>query len=470
MDLAYSKDEHEQVRNGYGSRIHDHEVRYRVSGRVRQKDIKEREAVNGSHRTSSSRSGSGVSGGGDRGPSRCGHLVKLADREPGELSSDGSGGAFESESLFNDSEVSKTENRTQSPLLTQKRKFSPIVWDRDDKEVRDSSKTRIVTASTIRPYAPSFAKSNRQSPNVVPDEALISPLELQPSLLKILDEHEHGFAEDALSYSPSNMPYSSPRERRWLKENEGEQVEDEDYIPARNISASRWAGDANSPADEGEISNPRKRSEIIFSKFQETRVNRRPSGPELWELKREGSDGAKTRSSDSERDMRSIPSSGDRGVENISDKEDHMELDVECNSNSAHLSRSDTYSDNENKSRENQSLYVLHKEQSICFRGAEVYRVSGRVRQKDIKEQEAVNGSHRTSSSRSGSGVSGCGGGGPSRCGHSVRLADRELGELSSDGSGGAFESESLFMIARSQRWRIGPNPLYLLGKGYFRP
>ncbi|GMH01516.1 hypothetical protein Nepgr_003355 [Nepenthes gracilis] len=349
-DLAYSKDDYDQIRNG--SRLRALEVRDRNRSRVRQKDIKEREAVNGGHRTSSSRSDSGGSGSGGRGPRKCEHSTRFMDREPGELSSDGSDGAVEPESHVKDGDVSKLKNGTWSPQLTRKRKFSPIVWDRDDKKVTDLSKNKIMTTTTRHPASP-LPKSGSQSPNVLPDEDVqISPVnsskfeDLQASPVRTAD---HGSVANDLSESPVNMPYSSSREQWWGNDEEGEQLEEEDYIPTRNISSSRWAGAANSPADKGEIydsdDGSKKKGRIPSSELLETRVNMRSSSPELGELKRRGYDGEKTRSSDSEGGMRSRPSSGDRCVENILDTEDHMKEDAEHISNRSSLSGSDTDSD-----------------------------------------------------------------------------------------------------------------------------
>ena len=138
-NFAYSKDEYDRSRNGNREgRIRDSRER----NRVRQKDIKERESINGGYRSSSSRSDSGSSGGGGGVPRRCVFSVRTADREPGELSSEsGSDDGIESESQANN-EVSKVENGIRSPL-DRKRKFSPIVWDREDKESNNSSKSRI---------------------------------------------------------------------------------------------------------------------------------------------------------------------------------------------------------------------------------------------------------------------------------------------------------------------------------------
>ncbi|CBI27558.3 unnamed protein product, partial [Vitis vinifera] len=266
-NFAYSKDEYDRSRNGNREgRIRDSRER----NRVRQKDIKERESINGGYRSSSSRSDSGSSGGGGGVPRRCVFSVRTADREPGELSSEsGSDDGIESESQANN-EFSKVENGIRSPL-DRKRKFSPIVWDREDKESNNSSKNEVT-----------------------------------------LD----------VSSSPIELNTSSPQEQRWSNEKEADQIEDEDYVPTRNISSSRWADEANSPVDEGEILDdeeiPKRRKKMFLSEGLEPRVLKKSVSPELGELKREGSEGARAKSTDSDERGNRGRSDTDSEHENVS--------------------------------------------------------------------------------------------------------------------------------------------------------
>ncbi|GAB2280599.1 hypothetical protein Dimus_015228 [Dionaea muscipula] len=359
-DSTYIRDEYGQIRNG--SRVLEHDRRISDNrGRLRWKDIKEREVMNGSgYPSSSSRSDSGgSSGGGPVGPRRCGYSLKLQDREPGELSSEsGSDGAIESEPPVKDTDVPKFENGARSPLLSKKRKFSPIVWDRDDKEVEDLLKsTAVVSIASACRSTPPLLKLEHQSANVVLEEdAQLSPVKsnksegLQASPVKV--DEVGGSADDVLSVSPVNLPYSLPPDQQWGKDEGTEQHEDEDYIPARNISSSRWAGDAESPADEGEISDyclAKKNRKVLPSDLWETRLDKR-STPEFRELKTEGSVGADARSSDCEEVIPGRPSSGDRSSENSLNKENYMEVDDEHNSDGNRGSATD--SDDENDSRE----------------------------------------------------------------------------------------------------------------------
>lgn len=362
-NFAYSKDEYDRSRNGNREgRIRDSRER----NRVRQKDIKERESINGGYRSSSSRSDSGSSGGGGSGgggvPRRCVFSVRTADREPGELSSEsGSDDGIESESQANN-EVSKVENGIRSPL-DRKRKFSPIVWDREDKESNNSSKSRIASTATALPPPPPLPKTYRQSPKLIQDEGMrVSPaknskiqrsqLPPSPSLPPVaplsvtLD----------VSSSPIELNTSSPQEQQWSNEKEADQIEDEDYVPTRNISSSRWADEANSPVDEGEILDdeeiPKRRKKMFLSEGLEPRVLKKSVSPELGELKREGSEGARAKSTDSdERSNRVRSGTREDYPDNNSDRNDYMEIE-DYHNNDASARQSDTDSEHENVSRE----------------------------------------------------------------------------------------------------------------------
>ncbi|XP_027343547.1 cyclin-dependent kinase G-2 isoform X2 [Abrus precatorius] len=352
--FANPKEEYDRVRNGGrdvavgGSR----DARDRI--RVRQKDIREREAVNGSYRSSSSRSNSGSSGGGSLGPRRCDFSVKAMDREPGELSSEsGSDDAIESESGVKDTEVAMfKENRTRSPPPKErKRKFSPIVWDQDDKEVNESSKVRVsTTAVTALPPPPPLSKVFRQtqSPN-----ALYSGVEIHPVKSRETGDLELPAAAKITLRSPSGLHSPSPK-RTWGNDREVEQPDGEDYVPTRNISSSRWAAGDSSPVDEGEILNGEempKRRRRLSPEMLDNRVRNKFLSPE--ETKIEGLEGARVKSSESEeRGIHGRTSSGDDhpGIE--SEKDDYMEIDAQGGKSETSVSHSDTDSEDEDDNRE----------------------------------------------------------------------------------------------------------------------
>ncbi|XP_043723877.1 cyclin-dependent kinase G-2-like isoform X2 [Telopea speciosissima] len=314
--------------------------------RIRQKDIKEREVVNGGyHLSSTSYTRSSSSSGRQRG----GFPVRMVGREPGELSSgSGSDGAIANESLVKGVEVLVHENGGRSPS-SKRRKFSPIVWDRVEKELSNSSKDIVVRASRLSPLQ---HKSSRQLPIIVPDGAVqISsindnhvqnsrPSPIKPSVVP-------GSVRSAASESSSAGLSWSPHEQHWTNDRELGQLEEEDFVPTRKISSSRWADEANSPADEGEISDdkdmPKRRKRMPASQTFSTRLIPKISSPELGELTREGSEGARAKSSASNDEGHHVSSADEHG-ENEVDNNDYVDIDEEndCKNVSDYQSEADS--------------------------------------------------------------------------------------------------------------------------------
>lgn len=360
-DFATAKEDYERIRNGNHERGRGsvRDVRDRI--RVRQKDVREREAVNGENRMPSSRSDSGSSGGGGSGgdghraPKRCGFSAKPVDREPGELSSEsGSDEAIESESVAKNTEVLKVvENGTKSPA-ERKRKFSPIIWDRDDKRVINltkSGRTTTPAAITVLPPPPPLPKVYRQS--VIPDGSVqISPINNKQDedlLSSPLVEPSAEARSD--EYDVTDSPVEA--EQQLENSRQAEQPEDEDYVPTRNISSSRWAAGNSSPGDEGEILDneemPKRRRRVPVP--ESVGVRNKSLTPELGELKRDGSVRSRGRSTDSdERGPRTRSSSRDDYLDNESEKDDYMEVDDEHKHNDSSRSRSYTDSEDESNS------------------------------------------------------------------------------------------------------------------------
>ncbi|XP_042501966.1 cyclin-dependent kinase G-2-like [Macadamia integrifolia] len=310
-------------------------------------DIKERGVVNSGYHSSSN---TGSSSSGSR---RRGFPVRMADREPGELSSEsGSDGAIAYESLVKDVEVSGNENGVRSPS-GKKRKFSPIVWDREEKEL-STSKDRIVQTSAHPPLqnksshqSPIIAPDGsvqispirhnhlQNSPNIVPDGAVqISPVKhhvqnSEPSPVK--PSVPSGSVWSAASESSAGLSLS-PHEQHWSNDRELGQLEEEDFVPMRNISSSRWADEGNSPADEGEISDdkdmPKRRKRTTASETFATRFNPKTSSPVLGELTREGSEGARAKSSSSNDGGHHVSSVDEHGEDEV-DNNDYMDIDEE---------------------------------------------------------------------------------------------------------------------------------------------
>ncbi|OIT29685.1 PREDICTED: cyclin-dependent kinase G-2 isoform X1 [Nicotiana attenuata] len=349
-ELGYPKGDYDRIRNGDRDfdrdRVHDRSSRDR--GRLRQKDVKEREVINGSYRSTSSRSDSGSS---DGGAGRSGFSVRAVDREPGELSSEsGSDGAIDS-----DRKTKNAANGNQSPVQSKKRKFSPIIWDRDEKEANRMSKSRNSSAAAKLPPPPPLPKSSVQSPNL-PLERVeqVSPLNNNNDIIQSTGPSQHnpnaalGSHVDA-SESPVDIGSPPPDEER-LPEQDARIVEEDEYVPT--IRASRWATDADSPADEGLISDddmPRLKKQRAVSQSAEMGGHRKSLTPEFGELKRDNSGGNRARSSDSDEHIRS--SSRDSYQDNDLDKNDSMVVDKDRNYDGTSVSQSDTESEDEHDSR-----------------------------------------------------------------------------------------------------------------------
>ncbi|KAM7269368.1 hypothetical protein ACFE04_024865 [Oxalis oulophora] len=334
--------------------INNNQVRNGREDKVRQNDMKEKEVSNGRYRSSSS-SASASDG--------CG-LRKNVDREPGELWSDGSEDATESETLINVSKV--THNGNPSPV-EKKRKFSPIVWDdrddRDDTKLINSSINKNSLSVTALPPPPPLPKSIRQSLDVSTDGGVkISPVKHNKhhSIIKSDSSVNHHMA-----YTKSESPLclaSSPMRDLQLGDNndkEAVMLEDEDYVPARHISSSRWAAGNNSPVNAAAIAEDdemHKRRKITPS--HQAATQNKSKSPEPEELKRDFSEGTRVRSSD-ERGSQSRSMSGDEHSENI----DHVEAD-ECYE-SDDVSESDSESKKKNDSRKTSEPVAAPPQRSI---------------------------------------------------------------------------------------------------------
>ncbi|KAF2292566.1 hypothetical protein GH714_025620 [Hevea brasiliensis] len=325
-DFAYSKEEYDRFGNGNRENQRGRVRDIRDRGRVRQKDIKEREVVNGGYRSSSSRSDSG-SDGGTRGSKRYEFTGRAMDREPGELSSEsGSDDAIESESLFNkDIEVSK------------------------DFSSGDYSSS-----------PPPLPRAYGQSPNVIPDGGVeISPIKSSENQnLESSSPIKDPVAKGPIGYSASESPVGLAalplEDQRLGNDHEAELAEDDDYVPTRNISSSRWAAGNNSPVDEGEIVEdqemPKRRKKMPHLESLDFRTHNSSLTPDLGDLKRDGSDRARGRTTtdSEERDILTRSLSGDDYPGNDTDKDEYMEIDDERDENDGSNEHSDADSENEN--------------------------------------------------------------------------------------------------------------------------
>ncbi|XP_047319900.1 cyclin-dependent kinase G-2-like [Impatiens glandulifera] len=346
-------------------------------GVVRQKDIKERHqgyrssssrSDSGGHRSSSSSNSNG--GGGDSSRQDGHPVVGVLDREPGELSSES--GSDEATTTNSESQQVKTkeppkrENHRSKPPLpvgrTNKRKFSPIVWDIDDKEVLNplKKKSRAPPPPAIITFS-LLPESIVQSPQHILDKAVdISPkrettnsgyLSDNPQSVELLESRA-----TAASMSPLNFP-SSPVQEQRLGNYISKPLEEDDYVPTRNISASRWAGDANSPAspaDEIEILQEEMcaRRKMQFLESVTLNSHRKSLTPELREFE-VGSEVDKTRPSGSVERRYHVRSFGRDDDHPDSDfhRNDYMDIDEGHVRSGISASESDTESDEMKRSK-----------------------------------------------------------------------------------------------------------------------
>ncbi|VVA94388.1 unnamed protein product [Arabis nemorensis] len=289
----------------------------------------------------------------DRGPKRCGFSARSVDREPGELSSEsGSDDLIESDSLVKDNGVVKqVENGGQSPV-EKKRKFSPIVWDRDDHERRSLSRNEKSVEITPLPPPPPLVKRSSKSPSVNGDgnshlSSTESNMHQDPAQVGILAGSVPTFSSP-VGISSLCVVEQSSNAVQDAKQVDAPHLENEENMPTRHISSSRWAAGNSSPTDEGEIVEEvginKRRKKPLPVEFLQGRSRDKSLTPEAGEFVREG-----YRSSDSdERRYHALPLSRDDFEEKDAVKGDNMEIDeVERRRGNTSDSHSETDSDEE---------------------------------------------------------------------------------------------------------------------------
>ncbi|CAH8382763.1 unnamed protein product [Eruca vesicaria subsp. sativa] len=229
--------------------------------------------------------------------------VGSVDREPGEVSSEScSDDLVESEIVVNGG-VKEVESRGHSPV-EKKRKFSPVVWDRDEYERSSLSRNgKPVEVIALPPPPPPLVKRSSQSPSVKFSHISLTESNVSSPASLCVVEQSSNAGQDG-------------------KQEDATRLEVGEYMPTRNISSSRWASGNNSPVDEGEIVeevgvNKRRKKPLP--------VRNKSLTPDVGEFMREG-----CRSSDSdERGHHSLPRSRDDSEEKDAVKGDNMEIDEE---------------------------------------------------------------------------------------------------------------------------------------------
>ncbi|PKA54792.1 Cyclin-dependent kinase G-2 [Apostasia shenzhenica] len=308
LEIGRRKDYYqERVREG------DREQRGRIRDlkgrvRVRQTDAREKEVVNGSYRSPLLSN----SGGGSKSRGRL--SGRSGDREPGELSS-GSGS--------DDPEAPVSLGMVNGILIVdgagsltaRKRKFSPIIWDRDDDKrpvaVTSRSRSDLVEKVVLPPPPP-----------------LLRGHVLQKAMEKVSHSPEEALPLDA------KVSVDSPHDKNHETDDlePGQVEEDEDYAaPARHISTSRWADSNNALDDDDaeafdvEILQKMKKSTPHAGFLGQQLVQRKVQSPELGEVVlRERSEGNGSQSSSGSK-SHCRDDEPDSGTEN----NDYMDVDGE---------------------------------------------------------------------------------------------------------------------------------------------
>ncbi|EHA8589393.1 putative Cyclin-dependent kinase G-2 [Cocos nucifera] len=304
-------------------RGHGRDLRDRV--RDRQRDTKKRDSLNGYHRSPLSTSNSSGGGGNEQKRSRL--SGRLVDREPGELSSgSGSDDPEVPESQVRDNGSQGKENGAL-PSPSRKRKFSPIVWDRDD-----NNQSSVVSSRN---------RDDTRAPAALPPPPPLTRGYVPPNSIETVWQSMEQQAPVDVRVS-----IDSPHDQQLANDHEPGQMEDEDeeYPTARNISTSRWANGNNElDDDEAEFSDgavpPKRRKNTPVVDTVDKKSHKKVPSPEPGELvMREGSEGAASKSS---------ASGGEHGDEHHGvevDRNGYMDVDMEevDEDASGHLSQSDS--------------------------------------------------------------------------------------------------------------------------------
>ncbi|XP_015882342.3 uncharacterized protein LOC107418181 isoform X1 [Ziziphus jujuba] len=209
-------------------------------------------------------------------------------------------------SRVEDSETSNLEYAVEAPSK-KKRKFSPIVWDREEKEARVVSKDRVLPSVPLPSLYPSPHRSDVASDADVSKVDIFEPENLSQGTA--LSTAEAAVADGLVGICQSKNPADlspSPLLREQYDKTHV-QMEEEVLVEARNISMSRWASDSDSPRDMSD---------------DECTPNRQHSSPESGEFRREDSVGGRTRTfaSDEEGSFLGSGSGGKYSENDLTDK------------------------------------------------------------------------------------------------------------------------------------------------------
>ncbi|KAL5991120.1 hypothetical protein ACLOJK_012026 [Asimina triloba] len=331
-DFCYYKEEYGRL--GEGARERDlkrlKERDYRDRARFSWKEVKERGSENLGFQPSLTTSDSGSRTGGRK---KSEFFLGTTELEPGELSSgSGSDDAEKSELLGRRSENGCAKKSKSPP--SRKRKFSPVVWDVEEKKVCISLMKRIDSTNISMPPSCPQGFSQSQSieqcevaePSLIPRSCIHQPIPKPPSA--------PGSPQSIVLASPNGLLPASPVELLQGNHHEAQQIGEEGCFPIPNIVSSRWADDGNTSCDEGEVSVDEDLKErgkkTPVDESAGRRVNTKVSSPESGEILREDSEAGHSKSSTSGgKGIHAQMGSKDENTEISSEYNYHMDVDGE---------------------------------------------------------------------------------------------------------------------------------------------
>ncbi|KAM0926208.1 hypothetical protein ACQ4PT_003725 [Festuca glaucescens] len=275
---------------------------------------------------------------------------RLGDREPGEVlsgsASDDSGGRLHraGENVVSSSgrEGGVAAAGAAAQLTSKKRKFSPIIWDRDSpkpplhsdtasgKEMKesvsaDTANGKKVMESAELPPPPRMIPQGHIPERLVVDK---SPMDVDLAVNTESTEQLH---------EPEESKVLEAEEAKVLEPEESKVLEEEEYPTMRNISTSRWAG-AND--DEQVGASLRKKKSITPADFADLGRGKKTPSPELGEVVTSDISGGRTMS-------RSTDSGRVGNDEKEVDKDDYMDVDREEASDNDSVDRLSSGSENQ---------------------------------------------------------------------------------------------------------------------------
>lgn len=165
------------------------------------------------------------------------------------------------------SRVNEVSDYEDGVLLPQenKRKFSPIIWDRKEKDVRISSKNRVVPVTLLSPPCQSASSTDGVAFDDASDVGILKPAVSGDDILGLENSADKPAVADELVgvsefSSRADLSPLLPSERFGDDDYGHDRVEEDEFAQARNIAMSRWASDCDSPRVNEDLPDSRRSS------------------------------------------------------------------------------------------------------------------------------------------------------------------------------------------------------------------